>query len=104
MGRSHDSRWLPVVLSELESDEAELRYEAARAAGNLGLADALPLLLDAARDEDVEVRQAAIGAIGQIGGRGAVRALERLTDDAPESDLELIEATLEDVTTMLDPF
>jgi HEAT repeat protein len=104
MGKSQESGWLPKILAELESAEAELRFEAARAAGHLGAADALPLLLDAARDEDVEVRHAAIGAIGQIGGRGAVRALERLAADAGESDLELIEATLEDVTTTLDPF
>jgi HEAT repeat protein len=104
MGKSQEARWLPEILAELESDEAELRFEAARAAGHLGAADALPLLLDAARDEDVEVRHAAIGAIGQIGGRGAVRALERLVADAGESDRELIEATLEDVSTTLDPF
>ena len=47
---------------------------------------------------------AAIAAIGQIGGRGAIRALERLSEDAGEADLELIESTIEDVNTMLDPF
>jgi HEAT repeat protein len=104
MGRSQESRWLPEILAELESEEPELRYEAARAAGQLGSADALPVLVEAAHDEDVEVRQAVIGAIGQIGGRGAVRALERLAADAGESDLELIEAALEDVNTILDPF
>ena len=36
----------------------------------------------AARDDDAEVRHVAISAIGQIGGRGAVRALERLAADA----------------------
>jgi HEAT repeat protein len=104
MGRSQDPRWLSQILSELESDEPELRYEAARAAGRLGSSDALPLLLEAAQDEDAEVRQAAIAAIGEIGGRGAVRALERLAEDAGENDLELIEFTLEDVSTMLEPF
>ena len=43
-------------------------------------------------------------AIGQIGGRGAIRALERLSEDAGEADLELIESTIEDVNSMLDPF
>jgi HEAT repeat protein len=104
MGRSQQARWLPAVLTELETDDPELRYEAARAAGALGAVDALPLLLDAARDEDVEVRHAAIDAIGKIGGRGAVRALERLTEDAGEADLELIESTIEDVNTLLEPF
>lgn len=104
MGRSQEPRWLPEILAELESAEPELRYEAARAAGQLGSTEALPALLDVSHDEDVEVRQAAIGAIGQIGGRGAARALERLAADASESDLELIEAALEDVSTMLEPF
>ena len=39
----------------------------------------------------------AISAIGQIGGRGAVRALERLAEDAGEADLELIQAAIDDV-------
>jgi HEAT repeat protein len=104
MGRSLDARWLPNILTELESPEPELRFEAARAAAALGSPDALPALLVAARDEDVEVRHAAIGAIGQIGGRGAARALERLAEEAGEADLELIEAALEEVGTMLDPF
>lgn len=104
MGRSLQQRWLPVVLRELESEEAELRFEAARAAGALGLQDAFPALLDAAKDDDVEVRHAAIAAIGAIGGRGAVRALERLSEDAGEADQELIDATIEDVNALLDPF
>lgn len=104
MGKSLQGRWLPTILSELESDDPELRFEAARAAGALGALDALPLLLDAARDDDAEVRHAAIAAIGQVGGRGAVRALERLREDAGEADLELIESTIEDVNTLLEPF
>jgi len=104
MGLSHDPRWLPAILNELENDDPELRFEAARAAGLLGSTDALPLLLDAARDDDAEVRHAAIGAIGQIGGRGAVRALERLAEDAGEADFELIESAIEDVNTLLEPF
>ena len=42
--------------------------------------------------------------MGQIGGRGGVRALERLADDAGEADLELIEAALDEANTMLEPF
>jgi HEAT repeat protein len=104
MGRSLQPRWLNQVLAELESDDPELRFEAARAAGALESSDALPLLIDAAQDDDTEVRHAAINAIGQIGGRGAVRALERLAEDAGEADLELIESTIEDVNALLEPF
>jgi HEAT repeat protein len=104
MGRGNDPRWQATILAELENEDAELRFEAARAAGALGSSDALPLLLDAARDDDSEVRHAAINAIGQIGGRGAERALERLAEEAGEADLELIEAALEEVSTLLNPF
>lgn len=104
MGRSLQSHWLPTIMAELETDDAEMRFEAARAAGALGAADALPALMDAALDDDAEVRHAAITAIGQIGGRGAIRALERLAEDAGDADLELIEASLDEAKTMLDPF
>lgn len=104
MGLSRESRWLPMILGELQSEEPELRFEAARSAGLLGSADALPLLLDAARDDDPEVRHTAINAIAQIGGRGAERALERLAEDAGEADLELIDVALEEVGTLLEPF
>jgi HEAT repeat protein len=104
MGESRESRWLPIVLAELQSAEPELRFEAAQAAGRLGSSDALPLLIEAARDEDAEVRHAAINAIAQVGGRGAVRALERLAEHAGEADLELIEAAREEAEVLLDPF
>jgi HEAT repeat protein len=103
MGRSQDGRWLPTILVELESDDPEIRFEAARAAGLLGSTDALPVLLQAAHDEDAEVRHVAIGAIAQVGGRGAVRALERLAEDAGEADLELIQSAIDDVNTLIDP-
>jgi HEAT repeat protein len=104
MGRSQQDRWLPEILRDLASDEPEVRFEAARAAGALGSADALPLLVEAGQDDDAEVRHAAIAAIGRVGGRGARRALERLTEGAGEADLELIESTLDDVNEMIDPF
>ena len=104
MGRSLDAAWLPIVLAELDSDDSELRFEAARSAGLLGSPDSLPALLAAAQGEDAEVRHAAISAIAQIGGRGASRALERLAEEAGEADMELIEMAQDEVTTMLEPF
>ena len=103
MGRSQDSKWLTTILVQLESEDPEIRFEAARSAGLLGSSDALPVLLQAARDDDAEVRHVAISAIGQIGGKGAVRALERLAEDAGEADLELIQAAIDDVNTLLEP-
>ena len=101
-GRANQRQWLPVVLEELTNEDAELRFEAARAAGAFGDVDALPTLSELAKDdEDTDVRHAAIMAIGEIGGRGAIRILNRLAEMAPEGDeevidLALIEASLDD--------
>ena len=82
MGHSMDARWLPVLAAELQSSEDALRYEAARASGELGptAAPLLAQLLPLAEGSDSEVAQAAIWAMGQIGGEGARRTLRRLTE------------------------
>jgi HEAT repeat protein len=103
MGRSLQARFLPTVLNETSSDDAEIRYEAARAAGFLGDTEALPVLAELARDEDAEVRQAAINAMGEIGGTAAARYLRRLAEDASDTEIELIEAALEDASIVSDP-
>lgn len=81
MSHTLDGRWLPVLAAELQSDEPSLRYEAARAAGEFGedAVDLLPRLVPLSEGDDLEVAQAAIWAMGQIGGEGARRALRRLS-------------------------
>ena len=99
MGRSADPYWRALVLQELLSDHPGLRFEAARAAGELELTDAVPGLLQLLdEDEDIEVVQAAITALGQIGGQEARRALSACLEadneairDAAEEALELLE-------------
>lgn len=103
MGRSLDKGWLRTLLDELESPEAELRFEAARACGSLGDEDAIPGLAGLADDADAEVRHAAISALGQIGGRAAVRVLRSLAETAEEADAEQIEAALDEAIGSVDP-
>ncbi len=77
MGRSADPYWRHVLLNELESHNPELRYEAARACGELELASAVPRLAELAlHDPDREVQQVAVWALGNIGGKEARRILE----------------------------
>jgi hypothetical protein len=91
IGNGNLMGWLPVVLEHLNDEDAAIRFEAARAAGMLGDVEALPELSELAKDEhDVDVRHAAIAAIGSIGGQGASRILTRLFDMAPEADREPI--------------
>lgn len=80
MGHSLDPRWLPVLEAELGSNEPALRYEAARASGQLGEqgTSLVPRLLPLTESDDAEVAQASIWALGQIGGDGARRTLRRL--------------------------
>lgn len=82
MGRSLDQRWLPIFAAELQSDVPALRYEAARASGEFGenASSLLPRLLELSEGADTEVTLAAIWALGQIGGPGAQRTLQRLTE------------------------
>ena len=76
MGRSSDEEWSTQILDELESEEPEMRYEAARACGELQLAGAVPRLSQMTADLDLEVKLASVAALGQIGGPEARRVLD----------------------------
>lgn len=78
MGRNCDPAWLATLLAELNSAEAEIRYEAADACGELGLEEAVPYLLELIGDEDEQVQEATIKALGEIGGEQAKQALDKL--------------------------
>lgn len=76
MGRSADTRWEEEVKQELFSINPEMRYEAARACGELQISGAVSMLEDLTEDADAEVQQVAIWALGQIGGDKARDILE----------------------------
>jgi hypothetical protein len=84
MGRSCDRRWRSIVLKELESTSVEMRYEAARASGELGLRQAVPLLGRMMDDADLQIQEASIWALGQIGGPEAKRILDNAYENADE--------------------
>ncbi len=100
MGRTCDDRWRDTVLREMSSADPELRYEAARAAGEIGLSDAVPLLGRLALENDRETQEAAIWSLGEIGGREAMRILSALAERAQEADDDvLIEAVDDAIAT-----
>lgn len=111
MGRSADSRWKRQVQQELLSPNPELRYEAARACGKLQLSEAVPELEDLAEDVDPEVQEAALWALGQIGGDPAKQILERYcysedeairaAAEAAMKQLEFLHGNLSDLFTRL---
>jgi HEAT repeat protein len=107
MGRSADSRWEQEVQQELFSTDPEMRYEAARACGELQISEAVSMLEELTEDTDIEVQEAAIWALGQIGGDRAREILEyycRVSDEALRSaaeaaveEFEFLHGDLEDV-------
>lgn len=99
MGRSCDRRrWEPVVLQMLSHGSDQIRFEAARAAGELESARAKPLLMALLEEEDLEVRMAAVWSLSQIGGHDLQLLFEDLLEEAEsDEEVELIEDALDNL-------
>lgn len=97
MGRSADRYWVPSVIAELSSLDPERRYEAARASGELQARGAVKHLIRLTQDPDREVQEAAIWALGQIGGAEARGVLEEYCN----SDDEFLREAAEDALAEL---
>jgi HEAT repeat protein len=80
MGRSADRRWRPVLLDELGSPSAAHRYAAALACGELELREAVGPLSELVDDEDGEVWNVAVEALGKIGGVQARQVLQSVCE------------------------
>ncbi|MCU0474645.1 MAG: HEAT repeat domain-containing protein [Anaerolineae bacterium] len=96
MGASSDDAWATWVIRELTSRKPEDRYEAAHAAGELELLEAVPKLSRLAIEDSGQVRNTAIWALGEIGGKEAVRVLEGLLEQVDEDEDESLFDLLED--------
>jgi hypothetical protein len=98
MGRSADNRWAGDVLRMLDDENALIRLEAARAAGELEIKRAGKKLVELLDDADVDVRAAAIWSISQIGGEGAAETLDVLLEDnEDEEEIALLEEALDNL-------
>jgi HEAT repeat protein len=85
MGRSADRRWAKIVVRELNNPNPAMRYEAARACGELRLRQAAPDLVELVEDVDTEIQQVALWSLGQIGGDLARKTLQRYVHDENEA-------------------
>lgn len=103
MGKSCESRWLPLLLRELRSEDAAMRYEAATACGSLADEKAVPRLAGLLEDADPEVKGAAIAALGQISGGEAKALLRGLSADPSPSVREAAQEALLEVDFGDDP-
>lgn len=100
MGRNADTYWNEIVMAELESPNPAMRFEAARACGELESAEAVPKLIRLIGDPDREVQGAAIWALGQIGGEEARQVLQACC----HSDDEVLREAAEDALAELEFF
>ncbi|WP_240695825.1 HEAT repeat domain-containing protein [Candidatus Chloroploca sp. Khr17] len=100
MGRSMRPTWLPYIERELQSPSPAMRYEAARAVGECAEdgRPLLPALLPLIEDEDTEIALMAIWALGQVGGPGARRVLERLVRSRDATRREAATDALEELS------
>ena len=97
MGRSANPRWNKIVLSELNSREPAIRFEAAEAAGEMAIRAGVQPLIQRLGDTDKDVREAAALALGKIGGPAARRALEALVAGDDERLAEAAAEALEEL-------
>jgi len=77
MGKNCNRSWLPILIGELSSADAEIRYEAAGACGELGEEEATPYLMKLIGDPDVDVQVVVLQALGKIGGSEAKKCLQQ---------------------------
>ena len=82
------------MLDELGSSDRAMLFEATRASGELEIEEAVPDLIRLLADEDVEIRDTAVWALGRIGGREARRALQACYASNDEGLLEAAEEAL----------
>jgi HEAT repeat protein len=103
MGKSCNLSWLPILIKELTNADAEIRYEAANACGELGEKKATPYLSTLTTDPDIDVQMAAIQALGKIGGPEAKDSLERCLTDDSEVIQQAAEEALNELEAGEDP-
>ncbi len=98
MGRSANQVWKPAVMSMIENNFPALRAEAARAAGELELNEALPFLFEMLDDPDDNARLASIWSLSQIGGEGVREMLEALFEESEDvEEIEYLETALDNL-------
>jgi HEAT repeat protein len=98
MGRSANQAWIDPILPCLNNPSPSLRAVAARAAGELELRAATPVLIELLEDVHDQVRESAIWSLGQIGGdqaRETLQTMQASLDGEPFQ--EVIEQALEHI-------
>ncbi len=98
IGNSTNPAWRSEVLSAVRHTSPIVREEAARAIGRLEFKDADQPLLKLLKDEDADVRAAAIWSLSNVGGKNAEKVLQGLVETSTDEDeLVLLEEALDNL-------
>ena len=97
MGKSCDPSWLSILLDELTNTDAEIRYEAVGACGELEEEEAVPHLIGLIDDQDKDVQLATIQTLGKIGGTKAKECLQQCLDDPSVAIHQAAEQALQEL-------
>lgn len=99
MGRSANEAWETHVIDMFDHTIPDIRMEAARAAGELELEEAVDPLIELLDDADQDVRFAAAWSLSRIGGEGVREILEEMQESAEdEEEVDFLEDALENLT------
>ena len=104
MGQNCNRGWLPVLLKELHSLNAQLKFEAVEACAKLEAEEAVPRLIELVKDDDPEVQMSAIEALGHIGSDEALEALRKCLDSGEEHIRKMAQEALDEIRLWEDPF
>ena len=103
MGRTANPGWIPLLRQESRSKNAEQRREVAVAAGEMADMRATKFVVDMLDDPVLDVRLAAITALGEIGGDEARDGLIYALEDKREAVRTAAQEALANLDTYEDP-
>jgi HEAT repeat protein len=104
MGRTANPGWLPLLRQESRNADAGMRQEVADAAGEMADQRAARFVVDLLDDPSIEVRVAAIRALGEIGGDEARDGLIYALEDTRPAIREAAEEALAKLDADDEPF
>jgi len=98
MARHGDPRWTPYILAEMRSRDPQIQYEAVRAAGELGLHEAIDTLIEIVQAKNTRkpLRLLAIFALGETGDDKALPMLEQLSHSRDRDVREVAREAIEE--------
>ena len=85
MGQTYNEKWLPKILSELDSINPGIRFEAVNAYAKLCNSNNISPIVKLIKDNDHEIRIATLNDIGVIGGETSIKFLETISNKSNSS-------------------